>query len=173
MEVPIIVATARELARRGMVALRFDFRGVGGSEGSFGDGVAEVADVAGAAEYLLSREDVDDERLYLMGYSFGASVGLRHVEQDPHISAIAALSLPLGEMKIVSLDKRFWREYERPKLLLAGDSDHICPLPELRELVDRLPEPKQLTVLDGSDHFLWGREQEVAEVVAGFFEGLP
>jgi alpha/beta superfamily hydrolase len=167
-DVPVIVATARELARRGMLALRFNFRGVGGSEGSFGEGVAEVADVAGAVEHLVTREGVDRERLYLMGYSFGASVGLRYVETDPRIRAIAALCLPLGSTTIGSLDEDFWRSYARPKLFLAGDRDDICPLSELRPLVDGLPDPKKLNVLDGADHFLLGREREVANHIADF-----
>jgi alpha/beta superfamily hydrolase len=172
MEVPVIVSTARELARRGMVALRFNFRGVGRSEGTFGEGSAEVADVAGAAKYLVRWDSVDAERLYLVGYSFGAAVGLSYVEENPGVSAIVALCLPSGSMTLGSLDETFWSEYSEPKLFLAGDRDHICPLPELRSLVDRLAEPKQLMVLDGADHFLWEREQEVAERIAGFLVEL-
>jgi alpha/beta superfamily hydrolase len=168
MEVPVIVATAQELSRRGMIALRFNFRGVGRSEGEFGEGVKEVADVGGAVEYLLDREDVDGEKLYLMGYSFGASVGLRHVEKDPRIAGIVALCLPLGNMAIGSLKKGFWSHYTKPKLFLAGDSDYICPLAELRPLVESLPEPKELFVLEGTDHFLWGREKEIGRAIADF-----
>jgi alpha/beta superfamily hydrolase len=171
-EVPVIVATARELAARGMLALRFNFRGVGGSEGSFGEGVAEVADVAGAVEYLVARKEADGGRLYLMGYSFGASVGLRHVEMGPRFSAVVALCLPLGAMTIGSLDEDFWRSYTRPRLFLAGDRDDICPLSELKSLVEGLPDPKKLIVLDGADHFLWGREQEIANHVADFLGGV-
>ncbi len=171
MDVPVIVATARELAQQGMIALRFNFRGVGRSEGDFGEGVREVADVAGAVEFLLSREDVDKQRLYLMGYSFGASVGLRHVEQDPRIAAVVALCLPLGGMTIGSLEEDFWNHYTKPKLFLAGDRDHICPLSELRPLVESLPEPKKLIVLEGTDHFLWGREREIARAIGDFLAG--
>jgi alpha/beta superfamily hydrolase len=172
MEAPVIVACARELARRGMVALRFNFRGVQRSEGRFGDGVAEVDDVAGATDYLLARDDVDSGRIYLMGYSIGASVGLRFVESDPRVAAIVALCLPLGAMSIGSLDEGFWEEYRGPKLFLAGDRDEICPLSELRTLVERLPHPKELVVLEGADHFLWGREQEVADAIGDFLEGV-
>ena len=171
-DVPVIAATARALAKRGMVSLRFNFRGVGRSEGSFGEGVAEVEDVAGAVDCLLAQDLVAKDEVYLMGYSFGAAVGLRHVETDPRISAIAALCLPLGSMTIGSLDNEFWRGYARPKLFLAGDRDEICPLPELRSLVDELPEPKRLIVLDGADHFLWGREKEVADHIASYLAGL-
>ena len=172
MDVPVIAATARELARRGMVVLRFNFRGVGRSEGSFGEGAAEVGDVVGAVDHLVTWDGVAKERVYLMGYSFGAAVGLRHVESDPRVSAIAALCLPLGAKTIGALDDGFWQGYAKPKLFLAGDRDHICPLPELRSLVDGLPEPKQLTVLEGADHFLWGRDQEVAERIGDYLGGL-
>lgn len=168
MDVPVIVTTARWLAEQGMLALRFNFRGVGRSEGEFGEGVAEDADVAGGVEFLLAREDVDERRLYLMGYSFGASVGLRHVEQDSRIAGIVALCLPLGSMAIGSLQRDFWERYTKPKLFLAGDSDHICPLSQLRPLVDTLPEPKTLIVLEGTDHFLWGRERQIARDIARF-----
>ena len=170
MDVPIMVATAYELVRRGMTALRFNLRAVGGSEGQFGEGVAEVADVAGAVEFVLGQQDVDKERLYLMGYSFGASVGLCYVEENPDLAAVVALCLPLGAMAIGSLDGEFWSGYTKPKLFLAGDRDHVCPLSELRPLVESLPEPKELVVLDGADHFLWGREEEIARAIADFLE---
>jgi alpha/beta superfamily hydrolase len=172
MDVPIIVATARELAQRGMFALRFNLRGVGRSEGGFGDGISEVADVEGAVDFLRGRSDVDESRLYLMGYSFGAAVGLRYVEEDPDISAIAVLCLPLGEMTLLPLDDGYWRDWRKPKLFLAGTRDDICPLSDLRALVDQLPEPKKLIVLQGADHFLWGREREVAGHIAEFLGGL-
>jgi alpha/beta superfamily hydrolase len=172
MDVPVIVAIARELAGRGKTALRFNFRGVGRSEGHFGDGVGEVGDAAGAVEHLLTRDDVDAHRVYVIGYSFGASVALRYVESDPQIAAAVALCLPLGAATIGSLDERFWENCVTPKLFLAGDRDHICPLSELRSLVERLPQPKKLYVLEGADHFLWGREQEVADAIGDFLEGL-
>ncbi len=171
MDVPVIVATARELAGRGAMALRFNFRGVGRSEGQFGEGVKETADVAGAIEFLVGQGDVDDGRLYVMGYSFGASVGLRHAEMDPRVAGIVALCLPLGGMAMGSLHEDFWSHYTKPKLFLAGDGDEICPVSELRPLVEKMPEPKELIVLDGVDHFLWGREREIAQAIADFVVG--
>jgi alpha/beta superfamily hydrolase len=172
MDVPVIVSTARELSGRGIVALRFNFRGVGRSEGHFGEGVGEVGDVAGAAKLLLGQEDVDRRKLYLMGYSFGASVGLRYVEEDARFAGIVALCLPLGTMAIGSLRPDFWNRYTKPKLFLAGDSDNICPLSELRALVKSLPEPKKLVVLEATDHFLWGRERQIAREIADFLDEI-
>ena len=71
-------------------------------------------------------------------------------------------------MAIGSLDEEFWNAYTKPKLFLAGDQDDVCPLVELRPVVESLPEPKELVVLDGADHFLWGREEEIARAIADF-----
>jgi alpha/beta superfamily hydrolase len=172
MRVPVMEATARELAAGGLVALRFDFRGVGRSEGSFGGAIGEMSDVGGAVQFLAERDEVDENRLYLMGYSFGAAVALHYMEQGSPISAVAALCLPLGESTIVPLDQDFWLGWHKPKIFLAGDRDHICPLSELRPLVGSLPEPKQLTVLEGADHFLWGSEQKVAGYIADYLTDL-
>ena len=127
MDVSLVVNIARTLAERGIMAFRFNFRGVGRSEGEFGEGVAEVNDVAGAVNALLQEEDVDEERLYLVGYSFGAWVGLRHAVRDPRVRGVIAIGLPMGQS-----EEGFLSSYARPKLLMAGDGDYVCPPNKLR-----------------------------------------
>jgi len=163
MEVPLVVAIAEELAQQGVVALRFNFRGVGRSQGYYADGEGEMADVAGALDFLEGQESVDRERLYLVGYSFGAGVGLRHAENDPRIAAVAVVA-PYVENPRESL----LRSYTNPKLFLVGEGDTVCPIEWLRALVARLPEPKALHILPDTDHFFWAREREVAEIVGEF-----
>jgi alpha/beta superfamily hydrolase len=167
MEVPLVVAIAKELARRGVVALRFNFRGVGRSQGTYADGEGEMADVAGALDLLESQENVDRERLYLVGYSFGAGVGLRHAENDPRIAAVAVVA-PYVENPSESL----LRNDTRPKLFVVGEGDTVCPPEWLRAFVAPLPEPKELRILPGTDHFFWGREREVAGIVGQFIASV-
>jgi alpha/beta superfamily hydrolase len=167
MGVPLVVAIAEELAQRGVVALRFNFRGVGHSQGTYADGKGEIADVAGALDFLESLERVESGRLYLVGYSFGAGVGLRHAENDPRIAAVAVVA-PYVENPSESL----LRSYTKPKLFLAGEGDTVCPIEWLRAFVAPLPEPKELRVLPGTDHFFWGREREVAGIVGEFIASL-
>jgi alpha/beta superfamily hydrolase len=167
MGVPLVVAIAEELARRGVAALRFNFRGVGRSQGTYADGEGEMADVAGALDFLEGQEGVDRERLYLVGYSFGAGVGLRHAENDPRVAAVAVVA-PYVENPSQSLLK----SYTRPKLFLVGEGDTVCPTEWLRAFVAPLPEPKELYTLSGTDHFFWGREREVAEIVGQFVANL-
>ncbi|TEU18593.1 MAG: alpha/beta fold hydrolase [Anaerolineales bacterium] len=167
MEVPLVVAIAQELAQQGVVALRFNFRGVGRSQGTYADGEGEMTDVAGALDFLEGQGRVDRERLYLVGYSFGAGVGLRHAENEPRIAAVAAVA-PYVENPSESL----LRSYSKPKLFLAGEGDTVCPIEWLRAFVAPLPEPKALCILPGTDHFFWGREREVAEIVGEFIANV-
>jgi alpha/beta superfamily hydrolase len=163
MGVPLVVAISEELAQRRVVALRFNFRGVGRSQGTYANGEGEMADVAGALDFLEGQASVDRERLYLVGYSFGAGVGLRHAENDPRIAAVAVVA-PYVENPSESL----LRSYTKPKLFLVGEGDTVCPTEWLRAFVAPLPEPKSLRILPGTDHFFWGREREVAEIVGEF-----
>jgi alpha/beta superfamily hydrolase len=153
MNVSLVVSIARNLAERGIVH----------SKGKYGEGVGELDDVAGAADLLLRAEAVDQEKLYLIGYSFGAWVGLHYAEHDPRICAVVAIGLPMWQ-----LEEGLLSSYARPKLFIVGENDSVCPPDILRRFVEGLPPPKEVRILRGADHFLIGREKEVAEEVADF-----
>ena len=99
----------------------------------------------------------------MVGYSFGAWVGLHYADHDPRICGVVAIGLPVEH-----LEEGFLSGYTRPKLFIAGEHDSICPPDMLRRLVERMPPPKEVRILRGTDHFLMGREKEVAEAVADF-----
>jgi len=178
----IVVEMARALAARGVIALRFNFRGVGASEGVHDDGRGERDDVAGALEKLLAQPNVDPDRVALVGYSFGACVGLACAQKDPRVSAFAAVGLSLefcysggidaiteedeGDIGSATESPAF------PKLFITGDRDQLAPPGQLLKLVEQLPEPKDVEIVSGADHFWWGAEQEVAARVADFVAGL-
>jgi alpha/beta superfamily hydrolase len=163
MDVSLVVSIARTLAERGLIALRFNFRGVGRSEGTFGEGLGELNDVAGAVDFLLREEAVDQGKLYLVGYPFGACVGLHHADHDPRICGVVAIGLPLRQ-----LEDGFLSTYTRPKLFIVGENDSVCPPDVLRRFVEGLLPPKEVRILRGTDHFLMGWEKEVAQAVADF-----
>ncbi len=167
MGVPLVVAIAEELVQRGVIALRFNFRGVSRSQGYYADGEGEMADVAGALDFLEDQKREARERLYLVGYSFGAGVGLCHAEHDPRIAAVAVVA-PYVENPSASL----LRSYTKPKLFLVGEGDTVCPTEWLQAFVAPLPEPKELRILPGTDHFFRGREREVAGIVGEFIASL-
>jgi alpha/beta superfamily hydrolase len=183
----VVSTIARSLAARGVTALRFNFRGVERSGGRHDYGRGERADVAGALDWLQAQPGVDLWRLSVVGYSFGAWVGLAHAQDDLRVVGAAAVCLTawhydsdfarshalagLGTDQW-AFDPDFLRAFARPKLFVTGEFDDFAPLPILRRLVDRLPSPKVLHIVRGSDHFLQGREEEVGNVVAEFVAGL-
>jgi alpha/beta superfamily hydrolase len=178
----VVVAIARALASRGVIALRFNFRGVGASEGVHDDGRGERDDVAGALDELLMQPNVDPDRVSLVGYSFGACVGLAHAEKDRRVTAYAAVGLSLdfcdsgGIRAMMGEDEgdtgSATESLAIPKLFITGERDQLAPPGELLKLVEQLPEPKSVEIVPGADHFWWGAEQEVAARVAGFVTGL-
>jgi alpha/beta superfamily hydrolase len=169
------------------MVLRFNFRGVGHSGGLYDHGRGEQADVAGAVDWLLGQSWVDPWRLYVVGYSFGAWVGMSHTTDDPRVTAVAAVGLAAwhfdADLGLASarsgfgdeadqFDAAFLQSLARPKLFVAAEHDAFAPVQSLRRLVERIPPPKALHVMAGTDHFFHGREAEVGELVAGFITGL-
>jgi alpha/beta superfamily hydrolase len=163
MEVGLLKSIAEALAARGWLALRFNFRGVGKSQGHFTGGEGEMVDILAALAWLEGQRDVVPERLGLVGYSFGAWVGLRVAECEPErIKAVVAVALYLG------LAPSDWlADYRRPKCFIHGERDRQVPIEEVRAFVARLPEPKTLITLP-ADHFFIGREREIGQLVADF-----
>jgi alpha/beta superfamily hydrolase len=159
---PLLWAIRNDLAgRRGLTVLAFNFRGVRGSGGEHGSGREELRDVAAAVDRV--REEADGPTV-LVGWSFGASVALRHAISDPRVAAVAGLGLPLseaaGQLPEVPHPGALER-FETPVLLVAGDHDPICPVEALRAVASRLPRAWTL-VVPGGDHFLARRERDVA-----------
>lgn len=163
----VVTAVAKSVAENGFVALRFNFRGVGRSEGNYDNGVGEIEDVQGAIDFLAGTDIVEVEKIYLVGYSFGAWVGLRAALKEEKVKAIVGITPPTS-----IFDFGFLLNSSLPKLIIFGDSDPFCPHETTASLFSSLSEPKQMKVIPGADHFLLGREKEVAELVSGFLSSI-
>jgi alpha/beta superfamily hydrolase len=169
MDVPLIVELARELQRRGVAALRFNFRGVGRSSGVSSGGIRETEDVQGVMRWLEERGEPLPASLFLAGWSFGSWVGLRWALQSGMPRRIVLVSPPL-----VGFDFFAFLDGEPPcpemgKLIMAGEGDQFSDPARLAELAARLGA--ELDILPGADHFLFGREQEVARRAASWLAG--
>lgn len=162
----VVVAVCRVLAERGWITLRFNFRGAGGSAGAFDEGRGEMDDVAGAVDFLCTQPGVDAGRLAVVGYSFGAEVGLRHAARDSRVRLLVGIALVQQCYADLFLDAD-----PRPKLFVAGDRDSWAPAGALREYVARLRPPKSLRLIPGATHIFAGREREAAALVADFLNG--
>lgn len=162
----VVFAICQALALKAIAALRFNFRGVGGSGGEFGGGAAEQGDVKAALALVLSTPNIDPKRIGLAGYSFGGGVALPVAAQDERIKMLALVSPALMDYGREQL-----KGYTRPKFIIIGEDDDMIAPDGLRELAQEIPEPKQYEVIPGADHFWVGFEEEVAQKITGFFAG--
>jgi uncharacterized protein len=160
MDNNVIMAVSGALADRGIAALRFNFRGVGSSEGSYGEGIGEEADALAALAYLAGREEVDASRLGLIGYSFGGMVALSSGVQSNLVKAMAGVSPVITEGLLM--------ECAKPTLIIYGGNDDVVLPSTILKEANNLP-PGSVEAFDGADHFWWGHEQKAAERVAAFF----
>lgn len=164
----VIRALRTGLNERGLVCLRFNFRGTGRSWGTHGNGIDEIDDVLAAIDFLQSLKEVDPKRLIVAGYSFGCWVGLRAASSDPRPKRLIGISPPLD-----SYDFDFLENEPRPKLLLAGDEDFVCPVERFEELLGRIPDPKKGVVLPETDHFHVGKEEALIREIGLFLDAFP
>jgi alpha/beta superfamily hydrolase len=168
---PLLWAVRNDLAARGFVVLAFNFRGVMGSQGDYGGGVGELGDVRAAVGRI--RQESEGPTL-LAGWSFGAHAALREAVDDDRVAALALVGMPLVDSSppLPDLpDREHLRAFDRPVLLVAGEADQFCPLPDLRSLARRLPDAT-VHVVRGTDHFLWKHEREAAAAIGDFAEGV-
>lgn len=150
---------ARSIAASNMVALRFNFRGVGKSQGQQTDGRLEPLDLAGAIDAALRQPGVNPTKIGVVGHAFGAYIALLYAPFDPRIRTVVAISLPL--FRVAS---GLPRMFERPKLFVTGEFDEICPLYKLEPFVEQQQGPKGIKVVTGARHLM--RAYEDAAITA-------
>ncbi len=166
MDNGLVQEVCSTLVREGFGTLRFNFRGVGNSEGSFTKGERETEDVSAALSLLRDWSDTDKRRFGLVGYSFGASMVLNGISRYKAAKALAFISPPL-----TSLDHRKVESDKRPKLFIVGDKDRLVPYSALKDKVDSLPNRADLKIVPGADHSWRDHEAEAAYQTARFFAG--
>ena len=163
----VVFHTMKALNSFGFPVLRFNFRGAGLSQGEHDEGNGEVEDVRAALNWLDAEFHLP---LVFAGFSFGAAVGLRAACSDSRVKAAIAVGIPAGPVaagtevpRTYALD--FLRECAKPKLFVSGARDQFGPRAKLEALVASVPEPKQLVLIEGADHFFEGRLRELREAI--------
>ena len=163
----VISELFRILPGHGLAVLRFNFRGVDGSGGEHGYGRDEGADVTAAIDSIVDL--APQGPLVLCGWSFGADVSLSVT--DARIDGWAAVAPPLGVLPLDDLSVAAGVD-ARPKLLLVPEHDQFRPPAAAREATATWTNTT-IEVVNGGDHFLAGRTEKVADLVAAFAASLP
>jgi uncharacterized protein len=161
----LTVALARSLGEAGMITLRFNFRGVGNSQGHQTDGRLEPLDLAGAIDSALAQYGANPAKLCIVGHGFGAYIALLYAPFDPRIRTIVAISLPLFRAA-----GGFPRAFERPKLFVTGEFDELCPFYKLEPFVEQQKGPKGIKVITGARHLMRGHEEATVNTIVKYIK---
>jgi alpha/beta superfamily hydrolase len=148
----------------GVAVLRFNFRGVEGSEGEYGEGLAERVDVVAAIDALAPI--TEGLPLALAGWSFGADTSL--AVGDDRVAGWCCMAPPL---RVVKLEDMVAAHDPRPKLLVVPEHDQYRPPDSAREVIADWVNTR-LEVVPGADHFFVGRVDRVPPLVLDFLAGL-
>jgi len=167
MDHPVVTTAAEAAFEAGFSTLRFNFRGVGESEGSYGEGIGEREDVKAAADYLYSSLKDNHSHLILAGYSFGAWAGFPIAIQDERFEGMVGIAPPLQ-----MYDFGFLKDCKKKKLFVAGDRDLFCPRSLLEEWYRQLEGPKSLSVIPGADHFFLFHTRFLIQPLREFFRKI-
>jgi alpha/beta superfamily hydrolase len=156
--------TLYRLARRlssdaGQPSLRINFRGAGRSEGTHDHGRGEIDDARAAIEELVRR--YPDVPLTVIGYSFGAIVGLHAALRDPRVLRLVALGLPLAP----PWEPGFLDDTDTPRLFVQGERDEFGNADALRRFAGSLTGPVDIEIIPGASHLFIGQEDEAVDAV--------
>lgn len=170
MSSKLIPAMQRSLVAEGWTALRFNFRGVGRSEGSFGGGVDEVADVLGA----LDRVRLEGPGpIAVVGWSFGSLVAMNAVARDGGVSSYVGIAPPVraafrGTFELPAIAEL--DGWKARSLFVCGTEDPFCRPGDLQALAAQVPSA-EVRVIEGADHFFTDQVEALCSLVAGFVAG--
>ncbi len=164
MDAPLLLALRDALVTDGHAVVRFNFRGIGSSEGFPGDGTAEVADAHGAID--AARERYPGLTPALLGWSFGASVAIRVAPDAGELSAVVAITPPVSGRAgfSVGLPQDFASNI--PLLVLAGANDTTTDPQKQRAWAEA--NRARFIALKGANHFFWGKYDDLAAEVTAF-----
>lgn len=160
----VVFAASRALQELGLAVLRFNFRGVGKSTGSYDFGHGEQDDVQAAIDYLHGLYPASE--IVLAGYSFGAWVGLQVGCRHPSVTYLVGIGTPVGVN-----DFGFLVGCQKPKLFIHGTEDEFGPVEQVRALLLSLPEPKELFLIEGAEHFFTSKLEALHQAIVAYFKG--
>ena len=164
MDNNVVAAVSVALVDEGFATLRFNFRGVGNSQGEHTKGELEHQEALGAMEFLGKWPGVDGNNLGLAGYSFGTGIILGDSGLQKRARVYALISPSIDRLEESPL-----RSNQRPKLVISGDQDRLIQSLQLKPVLASFAQPFCCEFIPGADHFWVGQEEKMAGRVSQFF----
>ena len=158
MHTKALYQAAKAMPRIGVAVLRFNFRGVGSSAGTFDAGPARRTTSRAAIDFMSER--FPDLPIWAAGMSFGSWVALTVGAEDPRVSLLLGIAPPVDRYDFDAL-----RTSTMPKFIIHGESDELISIKEMRKFYSQIPEPKELVMIEDADHLFEGKTSLVGEAV--------
>ena len=155
-------------AQRGFGTLRFNFRGVGRSQGTFDRGEGELSDAAAALDWLQTYNP-DAPACWIAGFSFGAWIGMQLLMRRPEISGFISIAPPAN-----LFDFSFLAPCPSSGLIVHGTVDEVVPSESVQKLVDKLSHQRDITVkyksIPGANHFFTNKIEQMGNSVGAYLD---
>jgi hypothetical protein len=162
----VVYTLYQAFARRGFSVLRFNFRGVGRSQGEFDRGEGELSDAAAALDWLQLHNE-GAQSCWIAGFSFGAWIGMQLLMRRPEISGFISVAPPAN-----MFDFSFLAPCPSSGLVVHGNEDDIVPEASVAKLVNKLSQQQDITIdyrqVPGANHFFTNRLDSLTETVDGY-----
>ena len=168
----VVYALYQSFVERGFSTLRFNFRGVGRSEGKYDRGEGELSDAAAALDWLQSYNP-EAPFCWIGGFSFGAWIGMQLLMRRPEITGFLSIAPPAN-----TFDFSFLAPCPTSGLMVQGGADQLVPPTAVKELIVKLTAQKSITIdyrqIRGADHFFSRHLNEMVKAVDGYLDSrLP
>ncbi len=160
MHTKVVFQSTKALARIGCVVLRFNFRGVGRSAGTWDKGVGELSDYRAAIDYMASA--YPGLQIWAAGFSFGSYVAMTAGADDDRVCALIGIAPPVDRYEFATV-----RQSIKPKFIVHGEEDELISLKLVRQFYATLPEPKEFVQIDRANHLFDGQASEVGDALEG------
>jgi alpha/beta superfamily hydrolase len=164
----VVYTLYQTFLRRGFACMRFNFRGVGNSQGSFARGEGELADAASALDWLQGYNE-NASQCWIAGFSFGAWIGMQLLMRRPEITSFVSVAPPAN-----MYDFSFLAPCPSSGLFLSGDKDDIVPADSIETLVGKLRQQRGIEIdhhtIPGANHFYHDRLGEMEKLVGDYLD---
>ena len=161
MQNKVVHTVARAMQEAGAATVRFNFRGVGASEGEHDRGVGELADALAVTEW--TRRHFDCDALWLGGFSFGAATALQAASRGARPAKLVTIAPPVGRIITEPVPRP-----DCPWLIVQGDQDELIDIAAVRTWARSFAPEPELTVIAGAEHFFHGKLGELRSGVLAF-----
>ena len=163
----VVTMTAKAYEEMGHNTIRFNYRGVGASDGAYGDNQGEVDDAMAVVEWLLKQGEV--RSLYFAGFSFGAYIAAQAAANTQDLGHVTVQHVLLIAPSVLNSPFEKVTPFGIDTSVIMGDADEVVPFDDVQDWADQLYPPVELISLEGAGHFFHGRLTELKTHVKALF----